>query len=122
LQESLLHSFCKKNQCAQAWSSEHQAGLALDLSVKTARWWSVGLDQNNKYHDWLLDHAAEFGFENTYQKWVDIDGKRIEPRHRRYVWSQLATLLHDRQQTFAERIVSGSNQISCPGLNDIIIK
>lgn len=122
LQEYLLHSFCKKNQCAQAWSSEHQAGLALDLSVKTARWWSVGLDQNNKYHDWLLDHAAEFGFENTYQKWVDIDGKRIEPRHRRYVWSQLATLLHDRQQTFAERIVSGSNQISCPGLNDIIIK
>lgn len=35
-QKYLLRT-CKKNACAQAGTSEHQAGLALDLSVRTKR-------------------------------------------------------------------------------------
>ncbi len=112
-QNYLLRTSCRKNQCAQAGTSEHQAGLALDLSVRTKHWATVALDQDNKYHDWLLAHAHEFGFHNTYQKWVLVDGKIIEPRHRRYMGVDLATLLHDSQQTFAERMASGVDQTSC---------
>ena len=36
-QSYLLRTSCRKNQCAQAGTSEHQAGLALDLSVRTKR-------------------------------------------------------------------------------------
>lgn len=33
---------------------------------------------------------------------MEIDGKIIEPRHWRYVGIELATILHDNDQTFAE--------------------
>jgi len=112
-QNYLLRTSCRKNQCAQAGTSEHQAGLALDLSVRTKRWGTVSLDNDNKYHDWLVDHAHEFGFHNTYQRWVSVDGKIVEPRHRRYMWVDLATLLHNNQQTFAERMNGQPQQASC---------
>lgn len=111
--QKYLFRNCRKNACAQAGTSEHQAGLALDLSVRTKPWSTIALDQDNKYHDWLLAHAHEFGFHNTYQRWVSIDGKIIEPRHRRYMWIDLASLLHNNQQTFAERMNTQPQQTSC---------
>ena len=33
---------------------------------------------------------------------VEVDGKIVEPRHWRYVWIELATILHDKNQSFAE--------------------
>jgi hypothetical protein len=33
---------------------------------------------------------------------MDVDGKMVEQRHWRYVWKELATILHDRWQTFTE--------------------
>lgn len=107
---------CKKDQCAAAGTSEHQAGLALDLGVKSKRWSSTFLKAGNKYYDRLSANAHLYGFHNTYQKWVSIDGKIIEPRHRRYVWVELATQLHNNQQTFAERMNTQSQQTSCSAI------
>lgn len=122
VQNYLLRSFCKKDQCALPGTSEHQAWLAVDIAIRSKKGSSTVLKAGNKYYDWLVLHAHEFGFHNTYQNWVAIDGKMIEPRHRRYVWIWLATLLYEHQQSFAERMNSGSNQIYCPTLEELLVK
>lgn len=104
LQDYLIKQWCSLIRCAQIGTSEHQAWLALDLKVIT-RWWkaySLDLAHPNKYHDWLTANAARFGFHNTYQKWVEVDGKMAEWRHRRYLWIPLAGILAKNDETFAE--------------------
>ena len=104
-QDFLIKQWCASNKCAQVGTSEHQAWLALDLKVitKWGKWYSLDLNgKPNKYYDRLKANAADFGFHNTYQKWVDVDGKIAEWRHRRYLWTELAKVLADNNQTFAE--------------------
>ena len=93
-----LASNCSAWRCAKPGTSEHEAGLALDLWVNggNIKAWS------GNYYQWLVDNAYKYGFHNSYQKWMDVDGKIIEPWHWRYVWVDLATYLHDHNQTFAE--------------------
>ena len=93
-----LASNCTPWRCAKPGASEHEAGLALDLWVNgwNIKAWSW------KYYQWLVDNAHKYGFHNSYQKWVEVDGKIVEPRHWRYMWTELATKLHDNNQTFAE--------------------
>jgi len=93
-----LVSNCSNTRCAKPWTSEHEAGLALDLWVN---WWNINA-LNGKYYQWLKDNAHLYGFHNTYQKWMEVDWKMVEPWHRRYVWVELATLLHENNQTFSE--------------------
>jgi len=111
-QDYLVKQWCSANACAQAGTSEHQAWLAVDLKVvgKWGRWCSLDVtEKTNKYYDWLKDNAAKFGFHNTYQKWVAVDGKIVEWRHRRYLWVELATLLAEKNQTLAEYYKSTKN-------------
>jgi len=93
-----LASNCSVWRCAKPGTSEHEAGLALDLGVNG---WNIKA-WSGKYYQWLVDNAHKYGFHNTYQRWMEVDGKIVEPRHWRYVWVELATILHDRNQTFAE--------------------
>lgn len=93
-----LAANCSTIRCAKPWTSEHEAGLALDLGVNG---WNIKA-WSGKYYQWLADNAHKYGFHNSYQKWLEIDGKMVEPRHWRYVWVRLATILHDREQTFTE--------------------
>jgi len=103
-QDYLIKQGCSLFKCAQIGTSEHQAWLALDLKVVTkwGRWYSLDAAYPNKYSDRLKANAANFGFHNTYQKWIEVDGKMVEWRHRRYVWVELAEILADNNQTFAE--------------------
>lgn len=121
-QNYLLNSFCKKDQCASPGTSEHQAWLAIDLAVRTKKGISRKLEQGTIYYDWFLNNAHLYGFHNTYQKWVDIDGKMVEWRHRRYMSTGLAIILHDNKQTFSQRMNSGASQIWCPSLMDLKYK
>ena len=93
-----LISTCSTWRCAKPGTSEHEAGLALDLWVN---WWNIK-SWNWIYYQWLVDNAHKYGFHNSYQKWMEVDGKIVEPRHWRYVWVELATILHDYGQTFSE--------------------
>ena len=93
-----LASNCSVWRCAKPWTSEHEAWLALDLGVNG---WNIKA-WSGKYYQWLVDNAHKYGFHNSYQKWMDVDGKIVEPWHWRYVWIELATILHDRNQSFAE--------------------
>jgi D-alanyl-D-alanine carboxypeptidase len=54
----------------------------------------------------MQENAHLYGFHNTYQKGMEVDGKMVEPRHRRYVGVELATHLHESGQTIAEYFYS----------------
>ena len=86
---------CSKWRCAKPWTSEHEAWLALDLWVN---WWNIKA-WSWRYYERLVDNAYKYGFHNSYQKWMEIDGKIVEPWHWRYVWVELATILHEHNQT-----------------------
>lgn len=94
--QEFLRKGCSANHCAEAGTSEHQAGLALDLGVN----WRT-LDQ--KSLTWLKENAHKRGFHQTYQKGENIDGKKIEPWHWRYVGNKLAAELFEKKMSFAER-------------------
>lgn len=96
-QKYLMQWYCvgKVWQCANPWASEHQAWLALDLWVNNRSIDQVSLE-------WLRNNAHKWWFHNTYQKGVEVDGQIAEPWHWRYVWVDLATLLHDEGLTLAE--------------------
>ena len=97
VQKYLMTSYCagRSWQCALPWTSEHQAWLALDL-------WVNGRSLDNASFQWLQNNAHKWWFHNTYQKWIEIDGQISEPWHRRYLWVELATQLHEKNQSFAE--------------------
>jgi len=101
-QDTLVKRWCRQDQCALWWTSEHQAGLALDLRIVTKGWKTISMDTPNVYTDRLHEHADEWWFHNTYQKWVDVDGKIVEGWHWRYLWKELAKLLYDKGETIAE--------------------
>lgn len=93
-----LASNCSAWRCAKPWTSEHEAWLALDLWVN---WWNIKA-KSWVYYQWLMDNAHLYGFHNSYQKWMAIDWKIVEPWHWRYVWVDLATILHKHNQSFTE--------------------
>lgn len=97
-----LAASCSSDRCAEPWASEHELGLAIDLGVN---WWNI-MSNGWKYYDWLMNNAHRRGFHNTYQKWIEIDGKMMEPWHWRYVWVSLATYLHDNGLSLAEYFYS----------------
>lgn len=93
---------CPDNLCAKAWFSEHQTGLAFDIfEASTNASWKSNKTLNS-YYEWLSENAHFYGFHNTYQKWLKIDGYEIEPWHWRYLWVELATYLYENNLTFAE--------------------
>jgi D-alanyl-D-alanine carboxypeptidase len=93
---------CPDNLCAKAGYSEHQSGLAVDFfEASTQQAWEEN-EELQKYFEWLNIHAYKYGFINTYQKWVEIDGYEVEPWHWRYVWVQLAEYIIGNNITFAE--------------------
>ena len=100
-QNMLLKNWCSRQRCALAWTSEHQAWLAVDIQV-TKNWRTYKLQSGSVYFDWLKNNAHRFWFHNTYQKWIDIDGQMIEARHWRYLGMWLAEILYENNQTLAE--------------------
>lgn len=97
-----LAASCSTSRCALPGTSEHEAGLALDLWIN----WGNILAGAGKYYLWLQENAHYYWFHNTYQKGIEIDGKMKEPRHRRYVGIELATYLYENNTTLAEYFYS----------------
>lgn len=77
--------------------SEHQTGLAMDVSAR-----SVGLRLVESFAAtaegrWLADHAHEFGFIIRYAKGKeDVTGYGYEPWHIRYVGKEIAQEIKSR--------------------------
>jgi len=80
--------------------SEHQTGLAADLSAVNGKMEKFG---NNKLGEWTAEHAWEYGFILRYTPTnQNIVGYESEPWHYRYVGKELAKYYHDNHITALE--------------------
>lgn len=88
---------------AKPGRSEHQTGLAADVSSP-----SVGYQLSNDYGEtkegkWLAEHAHQFGFIIRFPKGKeDITGYQYEPWHIRYVGLAAAQEIYENGLTLEE--------------------
>ncbi len=101
-QKWIKDRWCPDNLCAKAWHSEHQTWLAIDLWETTTNSEFMSKKHLIEYFQWLNKNAHKYGYHNTYQKWLEVDGYEIEPWHWRYLWVELATELKSKNMTLAE--------------------
>ena len=102
-QKNSISENCKQSwRCAREWESEHQLWLAVDLWEATNE--QKFLSKYQKYYDRLHDNAHLYWFHQSYQNWREFDWYYIEPWHRRYLWTWLATKLHEKDITFTQYV------------------
>ena len=90
-----------KGYAARAGSSEHQTGLALDITSRQhpMRW---PFDKSEE-GVWMREHCHEYGFILRYpERQSHIFGFAYEPWHLRYVGKEVAKRIHDEDITFDE--------------------
>lgn len=79
-------------------ASEHQTGLAFDVTVETAEGF-----ENTPQYAWLMEHAHEYGFIQRYPaNKASITGISYEPWHYRYVGVDAATRMFRSGKTLEE--------------------
>lgn len=92
-----------KLHSAYPGTSEHQTGLALDITSKEM---GYGLDvsfENTKEGIWLKEHCWEYGFIIRYPEGkTDITGYTYEPWHIRYVGEEYAAYIMKEGLTLEE--------------------
>lgn len=81
--------------------SEHQLGVAADLTSSAIQYASAATKfQDTKEDDWLEDHAAEYGFVESYPEDKEsVTGYMYEAWHYRYVGIDNAALIIKNGQT-----------------------
>lgn len=88
---------------AAAGTSEHQTGLALDVTAESA-----GFQLDPSFADtaegtWLAKHAHEYGFIIRYPRGKeDITGYAYEPWHLRYIGAEAAAAVFEAGLTLEE--------------------
>ena len=88
---------------ARPGQSEHQTGLAMDISAK-----SVGLQLKEEFGEtiegkWVEENAGDFGFIIRYPKGKEeITGYQYEPWHLRYVGVDAAKYISENDLTLEE--------------------
>jgi len=85
------------NYSARPGSSEHQTGLAVDISS------TRGTFEYTPEFKWLQQHAHEYGFILRYPKGKEwITGYSYEPWHYRYVGADAAKVIYEEGITYEE--------------------
>lgn len=98
---------------ARAGQSEHQTGLAMDVTSD-----SVKLELQEKFGEteegkWLSEHAHEFGFIIRYPKDMEsVTGYIYEPWHIRYLGIELATKVYQSGLTYEEYLDEENKETS----------
>lgn len=91
---------------ARAGHSEHQTGLAIDVSSNNA---DILTFESSRSFKWMKDNARNYGFILRFQKGKeDITGYKYEPWHYRYVGKEIATILYQTGMTFDEFVALNS--------------
>ncbi len=76
-------------------ASEHQVGLALDITCDTYDELNEGFG-DTKAGEWLAEHSCEYGFTLRYPEGKEyITSIDYEPWHFRYVGREAATIMRD---------------------------
>lgn len=88
---------------ARPGQSEHQTGLAMDVSSASMNYTLQQAFQDTREGQWLKANAAQFGFIIRYPKGKeDITGYQFEPWHIRYVGQSTATAVSSSGLTLEE--------------------
>jgi D-alanyl-D-alanine carboxypeptidase len=83
--------------------SEHQTGLAMDITSPTVEYKLTTAFGETKEGKWVALHAHEYGFIIRYPKGKEmITGYQYEPWHLRYVGKKAAKVMFERQITLEE--------------------
>lgn len=83
--------------------SEHQTGLALDVSAKSVKYTLTEPFGRTKEGVWLADNAHRFGFILRYPEGKEhITGYAYEPWHIRYVGVETARTIYESKLTLEE--------------------
>ncbi|CCF16849.1 D-alanyl-D-alanine carboxypeptidase family protein [Brevibacillus laterosporus GI-9] len=109
-QTNLFNRYVKKDgeEAAKKYSaepghSEHETGLAIDVSGSTGKCAAEDCFEGTPEAAWLADHAHEYGFIIRYPKGKEaITGYQYEPWHLRYVGKEAAGEIHDKGITLEE--------------------
>ena len=85
---------------ARAGHSEHQTGLAVDVSDITLDYDNF---ENTKEFKWMMDNSHKYGFIMRYPKAkYNITGFKYEPWHYRFVGINTATYIKEKNITLEE--------------------
>jgi D-alanyl-D-alanine carboxypeptidase len=88
---------------ARPGQSEHQTGLAFDISYTSRECYLDICFGETEAGKWIAAHSYEYGFIVRYPKdKTEITQYQYEPWHLRYVGIELATALHDSNLTLDE--------------------
>lgn len=88
---------------ARPGQSEHQTGLAMDVTCEDVNYMLCGEFENTKAYEWLIDNMSDYGFILRYPKGKEeITGYMFEPWHLRYVGKNLAKELTEFKITLEE--------------------
>ncbi|GED15759.1 M15 family metallopeptidase [Aneurinibacillus migulanus] len=83
--------------------SEHETGLAIDVSGSDGRCAAEDCFAGTKEAEWLAKHAPEYGFIIRYPEGKEsITGYKYEPWHIRYVGTDIAKNIAERNITLEE--------------------
>lgn len=90
---------------ARPGQSEHQTGLAIDISTLSRQCYLNNCFATTADGLWLADNSYKFGFILSYPEGKEnITGYQYEPWHFRYVGVDLATALHQSGLTLDEAL------------------
>lgn len=99
LQKALTYS-------ARPGQSEHQTGLAMDITSKDVNYLLVESFEETEAFHWLQEHAQEYGFILRYPKdRTEETGYQYEPWHFRYVGTFTATYIKENQLILEDYII-----------------
>ncbi|WP_199616673.1 M15 family metallopeptidase [Paenibacillus alkalitolerans] len=109
-QKALFNRYVKKDglenarrYSAEPGHSEHQTGLAIDVSGSNGKCAAQDCFAGTKEAEWLEKHAAEYGFIIRYPKEKEsITGYKYEPWHLRYIGVELALSITSQGITLEE--------------------
>lgn len=88
---------------ARPGHSEHQSGLAMDITSESASFRLIESFGDTPEGLWVKENAHRFGFIIRYQQTTtSITGYSYEPWHLRYITSDVASYLYDNNITLEE--------------------
>lgn len=109
-QKSLFNYYIKedgyrkaRNYSALPGTSEHETGLAIDVTEGNGKCAADDCFGGTKEAKWLQVHAADFGFIIRYPKGKEaVTGYKYEPWHLRYVGVTIAKIMMKNNITLEE--------------------
>lgn len=92
-----------KTYSAVPGHSEHETGLAIDVSASNGKCAAEDCFADTKEAKWLAKHVYEYGFIIRYPEGRDdLTGYKYEPWHLRYVGDEIARDIQERNITLEE--------------------